>query len=469
MDGRDAKSRPAAFVGQAPTVVRKPVTAEASEGAASRLPLANQPEVRLPGSDRTWVPNLELPKGGGAIQPIGEKVEANAFTGSAAYTFAIPTPSARGVAPALGLAYGSGGGNGPFGIGWSLSVPAITRKTDRALPQYADGRESDTFILAGAEDLVPVADASGERVVIDRDEHRVYPYRPRVEGLFARIERWVRRTDADTHWRVITRDDVTSWFGRTAQARLFDPDDPARVFSWLLEETRDDRGNVTRYEYKAEEASAFGPTVAELNRAATANRYLKRVRWGNRMPDVADDFMFEVVFDFGEHGEIDAASGLVFATPEEDRAWPVRADAFSSFRAGFDVRTRRLCERVLVFHRFAELGEGATLVGSVDFEYDHATHLARLVAATRRAYERDPAGGYIAAEFPAVRLRYSETQLAPRAGTLDARTLAVLPTGVDGSEFRFVDLDGEGLPGIVAELGDTLRYLRPEGRGRFGG
>jgi hypothetical protein len=38
----------------------------------------------------------------------------------------------------------------------SLSLPSITRKTDKGLPLYFDGEDSDVFILSGAEDLVPI-------------------------------------------------------------------------------------------------------------------------------------------------------------------------------------------------------------------------------------------------------------------------------------------------------------------------
>ena len=34
--------------------------------------------------------------------------------------------------------------------------------------------------------------------------------------------------------------------------------------------------------------------------------------------------------------------------------WPVRNDPFSSYRAGFEVRTYRLCQRVLMFHHFPD-------------------------------------------------------------------------------------------------------------------
>jgi hypothetical protein len=66
----------------------------------------------------------------------------------------------------LELAYDSGAGNSPFGLGWHLSTPSITRKTDKGLQRYADGEHADVFVLSGAEDLVPVllTDSAGNRV-----------------------------------------------------------------------------------------------------------------------------------------------------------------------------------------------------------------------------------------------------------------------------------------------------------------
>ena len=102
-------------------------------------------------------PTISLPKGGGAIRGIGEKFAANPVTGTGSMTVPIATsPGRSGFGPQLSLSYDSGAGNGPFGFGWSLSLPAITRKTDKGLPQYRDAEESDVFILSGAEDLVPV-------------------------------------------------------------------------------------------------------------------------------------------------------------------------------------------------------------------------------------------------------------------------------------------------------------------------
>ena len=142
-------------------------------------------------------PQITLPKGGGAIRGIGEKFAANPVTGTGSLTVPIATsPGRSGFGPQLSLSYDSGTGNGPFGMGWSLSLPAITRKTDKGLPRYRDDEESDVFILSGAEDLVPMLhlDSRGKWIfdALERDGYHVKRYRPRIEGLFARIERWTR-------------------------------------------------------------------------------------------------------------------------------------------------------------------------------------------------------------------------------------------------------------------------------------
>jgi virulence plasmid B protein len=238
-------------------------------------------------------PSLSLPKGGGAIRGIGEKFAANPVTGTGAMTVPLATsPGRSGFGPQLSLSYDSGAGNGPFGIGWSLALPAITRKTDKGLPQYSDAEESEVFLLSGSEDLVPVLELQNGawvRESIERsvagEAYVIYRYRPRIEGLFARIERWTRKQDGDTYWRSISKDNITTFYGKTAESRIADPQDPRRVFSWLTCESYDDKGNAILYEYFAENAAGVDLTQAhERNRSdirRSAGRYLKRIRYGN--------------------------------------------------------------------------------------------------------------------------------------------------------------------------------------------
>jgi hypothetical protein len=328
-------------------------------------------------------PAVSLPKGGGAIKGMGEKFSANPVTGTGSISVPIATsPGRSGFGPQLSISYDSGAGNDIFGLGWNLSLPSITRKTDKGLPRYWDGEESDVFILSGAEDLVPVLLADGSREVLDSPDgqFKIHRYRPRIEGLFARIERWTKVDSGEAHWRSISKDNITTLYGQTAESRIAEPDKPTHIFSWLICESYDDKGNAIRYEYKAEDSDGVDIALAhEHNRnpkSRAVNRYLKHIRYGNQTPrkpkenlSLRTDWMFEVVFDYGEHD-------LTNPKPGDSGQWSVRNDPFSSYRAGFEVRTYRLCRRVLMFHHFpgekeldgTEVGKDC-LVRSTDFTY----------------------------------------------------------------------------------------------------
>lgn len=90
------------------------------------------------------IPSVSLPKGGGAIRGIGEKSAASPVTGTGSMSLPIATrPGQSGCGPHLSLSYDSGVGNGPFGFGWGLTLPSITGKTDKGLPQDLDTTDSD--------------------------------------------------------------------------------------------------------------------------------------------------------------------------------------------------------------------------------------------------------------------------------------------------------------------------------------
>src|SRR6266567_3215251 len=243
------------------------------------------------------LPSISLPQGGGAIRGIDEKFSANPVTGTGSMTVSIATsPGRSGFGPQLSLSYDSGAGNGPFGFGWSLSLPSITRKTDKGLPRYNDAVESDVFILSGSEDLVPLlveGDCQWQRkheyrTLDDGVTYSISYYRPRIEGLFARIERWTNQRTGRIHWRSITKDNITTLYGECGNSSIADPEDESRIFRWLICESYDDKGNVITYDYKAEDSANVDLSQAqERNRTGltrSANRYIKRIRYGNRTP-----------------------------------------------------------------------------------------------------------------------------------------------------------------------------------------
>jgi len=143
----------------------------------------NQETTEASGLGQASAPTISLPKGGGAIRGIGEKFAANPVTGTGSMTVPIATsPGRSGFGPQLALSYDSGAGNGPFGLGWNLLLPSITRKTDKGLPRYQDDEESDTFILSGSEDLVPV-------LVEECGEWRRKPFMRSVNGVDYEVQR----------------------------------------------------------------------------------------------------------------------------------------------------------------------------------------------------------------------------------------------------------------------------------------
>jgi len=441
----------------------------------------------------TQAPSISLPKGGGAIRDIGEKFAANPVTGTGSMTVPIATsPGRAGFGPQLSLSYDSGAGNGPFGLGWDLSLPSITRKTDKGLPRYWDAQESDEFILSGAEDLVPilVQNNQGDWVredvssgTVDGKSYDIQRYRPRIEGLFARIERWSNQNDStDIIWRSISKDNITTWYGKTRESRIFDPDNPGRIYNWLICESYDDKGNAIIYEYVAEDSANVDiSNVNERNRtkqSRSAARYLKRIKYGNKtsrliQPDLSQQgWLFEVVFDYDEGhytSQDPDADGRELVKVEladplnEDgtRKWPVRQDPFSSYRSGFKVRTYRLCHQVLMFHHFEdELGVKDYLVRSTKFTYQPGPIASFITSVTQSGYTRQDDGSYLKKSMPPIEFQYSEATIQQELQSIDPESLENLPQGLDGSLYQWADLDGEGVGGILTEQSGAWYYKR---------
>lgn len=441
------------------------------------------------------VPSLSLPQGGGAIKGIDEKFSVNAVNGTAAFSVALPFAAARGVTPSLSLSYNSGSGNGLFGLGWQLSTGTIKRKTDKELPQYLDAIESDTFLFAQNEDLVPAfsklpdgsfaQDASGNYLPDERSSadglYTITCYRPRIEGLYARIERWYKKDAGDIKWRVITRDNVTTLLGWSAEARLTDPDDPRKIYEWFPEFIYDDKGNCSHYLYRRENADGFDPALPN-NRNRQQNGqltytqlYPDKLLYGNKtpyqpsdstLPDETD-YLFQTVFDYG--------TLLPGDSPETIRNWDFRQDAFSGYKAGFEIRTTRLCKRVLLYHVFEELAQlpdksdKKTLIRSLNFTYDTASEadFTFLTAITAWGYIKKTDGSYSYQKLPPMAFTYRKHDWNKTVRTITAEALVHAPSGLSSPQYQFTDLYGEGLSGILTEQAQGWYYKQNLGDGRF--
>lgn len=441
-------------------------------------------------------PSLSLPKGGGAVQGMGEKFQVNPSNGTGSQSVPIRVSSGRsGIQPQLSLNYDSASGNGEFGLGWHLTGWAtITRKSSKGLPRYNDNgpdSDADVFLLSGTEDLVPVFKKNGDGKVIMgqsgpqidetvSDGFIVRKYAPRIIQAFNLIERWTNLKDIeDVHWRVISLQNVTTIFGSSNDTRIYDtgsePEGPLKIYSWLQAEVYDPQGNAMVFNYKREDSANVPIDHAhEGNRtqaSRSSNLYLKEIRYGNATPNrdasswkvfsafqlPPEAWKLSVILDYGEHD-------IQNPNPEDSGTWICREDPFSRYQAGFEIRTYRLCQRVLMFHHFDELGSKDILVGSTDLTYTHNPTATYLQSVTRAGYSVVQ-GKPFRKSLPPTEFQYSTFPLDAELSLLttqevDHQSLENLPVGVDGANYQFIDLDGEGIPGILAAQDDCWYYKR---------
>jgi RHS repeat-associated protein len=437
-------------------------------------------------SNAIEIPSISLPKGGGAIKGIDEKFSVNAVNGTSSFSIPLPISQARGVTPSLSLSYNSGSGNSIFGLGWTLGLASIKRKTDKGLPQYFDSVDSDTFLFSEAEDLVAEfkkendgsfsVDANGDYIINEKDSsdgsYKIRFYKPRIEGLFARIERWTEKVTGKIKWRVITKENTTTLFGWSNNSILSHPENPTKIYEWLPEFFFDDKGNCTQYVYKKENEIGFDESLLhnrnrlKNGKITYTNLYPEKILYGNKTPykqfgdafPVESDYMFQSIFDYG--------TLLINDSFEKINSWDFRPDAFSDYKAGFEIRTTRLCKRVLLFHVFDELAlkpdqsDKKTLIKSVNFDYDTANEqdFTFLCKITSFGYIKKLDGSYSRKNLPPLEFEYQKHDWNSEIKTVSPEALVHAPTGIEQSPYQFVDLYNEGLSGILTEQGNGWYY-----------
>lgn len=180
-----------------------------------------------------------LPGGGGGMGGLGQTFTPDLHSGTGAFNVPLDLPNGpNDIGPKLSLHYDSAGGNGPFGLGWSLGLPRIVRSVMIGRPRYDD---SDTLVLEGSGPLVRLPDGS---------------LRPEVETGDWRIE------PANAGFRVTDRAGMRYEMGQDDASRI--PGLEGAVWAWLVHQIEDNLGYTARFYW----------------RAAGVQRYLERVAYG---------------------------------------------------------------------------------------------------------------------------------------------------------------------------------------------
>lgn len=310
---------------------------------------------------------------------IPAQLTVEATTGTAVLRVPLPLSAGRnGQTPDVSLCYRSGAGDGVFGMGWSLDLPAIHRMAN------ADGAGAQ-FWLDGAGRLVPSSEAPISYTVPGGGVYLVRGWQPERESGFARIEEIKEQGGRHTCWRITSAEGIATYYGVTSEGTAAGAD--KHTHCWLPQLVVDGLGTVQQYSY------------VHLPDGSGTKACLKRVGYGNLHPHFTGQdlwkpalpedaiYLMEAVFDYGDHDpfqpayEPAAASGIL---PEGS-----------------------LCRRVLVFHRFRELNEDESsdpvLVRSMNFVHDMHRCITGI---TVHGYRRTNGVTAIEQSLPSMRLTF---------------------------------------------------------------
>ncbi len=383
------------------------------------------------------IPNMPSPYGGNGLG-YGESLTVEGATGSLQFSVPIHVSAARSLTPVLTLRYGNSRSNGLYGLGFGLELPAISRRTSKGIPRY---NAEDQFVTEKGDVLVPRydKDASGRwKPAVWTSEYRgveyqVRAYRRRVEAQFDRIECWTSSLDGRAFWKITDSGNVTHVFGETADARLADPEAPEKVFRWMLQHQSDAKGNRSIYRYRTE---VSGQAVG---------LYPDSIWYGNYRYDQQDTYAFCLTFQY-----------------------EARPDPLLNYRPGFAVCTTKRGSGFSMMHYFpVELGPEPVEVGRTELQYSDVSGCSCLQR-LRRTGLRHVGEQVHADALPDVRFAFH-----PPTSDLRFQPLRVdkgeLPVVLPQNAMAFVDLNGDGLAGILADRSANRapRYWSPQGNGLY--
>ena len=120
--------------------------------------------VRKPKMNNTEQVRIEtpsLPKGGGAITGMTGEPGIIGPDGASAFSVPLPVSRGRGYFPEPVLSYNSRNGNDAFGLGWTVSMAALSRRVVKGVPRYTN---EDEFTDPDNEVIVPVLGSDGKPV-----------------------------------------------------------------------------------------------------------------------------------------------------------------------------------------------------------------------------------------------------------------------------------------------------------------
>ncbi|WP_300664819.1 SpvB/TcaC N-terminal domain-containing protein, partial [Fluviicola sp.] len=380
---------------------------------------------------------IVAPSGGGAQSGLGEKFSPDLFTGTGNFSVPIAVPAGRnGMQPNLSLGYSTGNGNGVFGMGWALGIPGVTRKTSKGIPIYDDSK--DVFILSGAEDLVPV---KKEKETVEEEGtsiswERTF-YRPRTEGLFARIVHH-KKSNGQNYWEVRSKDGLITYYGspdipfNETSFVIANPENRNAIFGWTLSKTVDPFGNEVVYEYERE--LLISDSKAQPH--SSDQLYLSSIKYNQYFDGDEKKHLCEVRFVYEE-----------------------RPDSFSVYRQGFEIRTTKRCKAVSTYTHADETRKVKT------YHFNYLEDLPLNGVSLLKDVSVEGHKGEESEWMPPLEFGYSTFK--PSIRGLDEIKGPIPSLSLAQPGYELADVTGNGLPDLLQMDGTGSRYWPNKGKGVF--
>ena len=214
-------------------------------------------------TEQVRIETPSLPKGGGAITGMTGEPGIIGPDGASAFSVPLPVSRGRGYFPEPVLSYNSRNGNDAFGLGWTVSMAALSRRVVKGVPRYTN---EDEFTDPDNEVIVPVLGSDGKpvsspkRKLLDTDlktEYRVTQYRPRLETSSDLLQYWQAERDVpgcpSEFWVIFAADGQVHLFGYEDSARIYQPDNPRHIARWLINASVSPEGEQIYYRYSNED------------------------------------------------------------------------------------------------------------------------------------------------------------------------------------------------------------------------
>jgi RHS repeat-associated protein len=221
----------------------KRMFAAVTAAVAGLLP-ANAGGMGGPAPGAVTAETVKLPSSPGSVRGLADNASVSAFTGQVQYAVPIELPEGPGgLAPSLSLGYDGGLGNGPLGVGWSITQAEIRRSLRLGVPLYD---ATDEILVVGL--------GGGELVALPAGGYRVEGAGNSFTGIAV-----------DGGFELTGPDGQVYRFGTSAASRKASG---AQVAVWHLEQVRDVAGQTIDYHYQQDlgevylDAIEWGPSIA---------------------------------------------------------------------------------------------------------------------------------------------------------------------------------------------------------------